>query len=234
MDRVSAAEVSVDGRRARRDRGRLAVIEAVLDLLEEGENPPLASHVAKRAGVSSATLFRYFETLDELQHEATSRFFERNAPLFEVPQIGVGPLGARADRYAAARADLYDQIAPIARLGRARAFDRPVFAETLHSVRQVMADQNPHPLRTGAAGAHAGGAGRRHRPRRHDHLVRVVGPDAAGLRPHAGPDPSGLAWRDRSRPRLTQPASCRAAAKAATDLSPGADQPAARSWSSRS
>lgn len=141
MDRVSAAEVSVDGRRARRDRGRLAVIEAVLDLLEEGENPPLASHVAKRAGVSSATLFRYFETLDELQHEAISRFFERKAALFEVPQIGVGPLGARADRYAAARADLYDQIAPIARLGRARAFDRPVFAETLHSVRQVMADQ---------------------------------------------------------------------------------------------
>jgi AcrR family transcriptional regulator len=138
---VAAAEVSMDGRRARRDRGRLAVIEAVLDLLEEGGAPPLASDVAKRAGVSSATLFRYFETLDELQHEAISRFFERKAPLFEVPQIGVGPLGARADRYAAARADLYEGIAPVARLGRARAFDRPVFAETLHSVRRVMADQ---------------------------------------------------------------------------------------------
>jgi AcrR family transcriptional regulator len=139
--RVSAAEVSVDGRRARRDRGRLAVIEAVLDLLEEGEHPPMASHVAKRAGVSSATLFRYFDTIDELQHEATSRFFERNAPLFEIPQIGAGAFGPRADRYAAARVTLYEAIAPVARLGRARAFDRPLFAETLHTVRQGMADQ---------------------------------------------------------------------------------------------
>ena len=36
----------MDGRRARRDRGRQAVIEAVLDLLEEGGAPPLADDVA--------------------------------------------------------------------------------------------------------------------------------------------------------------------------------------------
>jgi AcrR family transcriptional regulator len=138
---MTAPEVSVDGRRARRERGRLAVIEAVIDLLDEGRTPPLAGDVAKRAGVSTATLFRYFDTIDDLQHEATGRFFERNAELFEVPQIGEGPLDARADRYAAARVTLYETIAPAARLGRARSFDRPLFAQTLHSVRQAMADQ---------------------------------------------------------------------------------------------
>jgi AcrR family transcriptional regulator len=134
-------EVAVDGRRARRERGRLAVIDAVVDLLQEGEAPPLAGDVAKRAGVSPATLFRYFETIDDLQHEATSRFFERNSAMFEVPDIGEGPLATRADRYAAARVALYEAIAPVARLGRARSFDRPHFATTLHAVRQGMADQ---------------------------------------------------------------------------------------------
>ena len=138
---MAATGVSVDGRRARRDRGRLAVIEAVVDLLEEGETPPVASSVAKRAGVSSATLFRYFETIDELQHEATNLFFARNAPLFEIPRIGIGPLRTRSDRYASARVTLYATIGPVARLGRARAFDRPHFAESLHAVRQGMADQ---------------------------------------------------------------------------------------------
>jgi AcrR family transcriptional regulator len=134
-------EAVVDGRRARRERGRVAVIDAVVDLLQEGATPPIAGDVAKRAGVSPATLFRYFETIDDLQHEATSRFFERNAALFDVPGIGVGSLDDRAERYASARVALYERIAPVARLGRARSFDHPHFAATLHAVRRRMADQ---------------------------------------------------------------------------------------------
>jgi AcrR family transcriptional regulator len=133
-------DVVVDGRRARRERGRIAAIDAVVDLLQEGATPPSAAEVAKRAGVSPATLFRYFETIDDLQHEATSRFFERNAPLFEVPASS-GPLDERADGYAAARVTLYDTIAPIARLARVRSFDHPHLARTLHEVRSRMAAQ---------------------------------------------------------------------------------------------
>jgi AcrR family transcriptional regulator len=133
-------DVVVDGRRARRERGRVAVIDAVVDLLHEGAAPPSAADVAKRAGVSPATLFRYFETIDDLQHEATSRFFERNAALFELPPAS-DPLDERADDYAAARVTLYDTIAPIARLARARSFDHPHLARTLHEVRSRMAGQ---------------------------------------------------------------------------------------------
>jgi AcrR family transcriptional regulator len=133
-------DVVVDGRRARRERGRIAVIDAVVDLLQEGATPPSAAEVAKRAGVSPATLFRYFETIDDLQHEATSRFFERNAALFEVPASS-GPLDERADDYAAARVTLYGTIAPIARLARVRSFDHPHLAQTLHEVRSRMAGQ---------------------------------------------------------------------------------------------
>lgn len=133
--------VVMDGRRARRERGRAAVVEAVVDLLDEGHTPPTARAVTERSGVSEATLFRYFETLDDLQHEAVQRFLERHARLFDVPGLGTGPLDARAARFADARAGLYEAIAPMARLARARSFDHPHFAATLHDVRIRLADQ---------------------------------------------------------------------------------------------
>lgn len=148
----------VDGRRARRERGRAAVLDAVIDHLRDGHTSLPASEIAGRAGVSEATLFRYFDTLVDLQHEATTRYFERFESLFEVPRIGTGPLDARARRIASARVELYDAIAPIARLGRARALEQAHFADVLHDVRVRQVEQvrrHFHPelvSRTAAAG----------------------------------------------------------------------------------
>jgi AcrR family transcriptional regulator len=130
-----------DGRRARRERGRLAVIDAVITLMQEGCAPPSQQQMTERAGVSAATLFRYFDTLDDLLHEATAGYFERFATLFDIPDIGIGSVDERADRYAASRTSLYEQIAPFARYGRARSFDHPHFAATLHAARSRMAEQ---------------------------------------------------------------------------------------------
>jgi AcrR family transcriptional regulator len=135
---------TVDGRRARRERGRQAVLDAVIDLLSEGRTSLTAGEVTARAGISEATLFRYFQTLDELQHEATTRYFERYATLFDVPDLGVGTLEDRAQGLASARVDLYETIAPIARFGRARAVDHPHLAETLHAARLRQQTQVRH------------------------------------------------------------------------------------------
>ena len=138
---TATAEDRTDGRRARRERGRLAVLDAVIDLLRDGHSTLTAAEVTARSGVSEATLFRYFDTLDQLQHEATTRYFERYAPLFEIPGIGRGTLGSRAHRYAAARVALYEVIAPIARVGRARALEHPHLAETVHRARLRQSSQ---------------------------------------------------------------------------------------------
>lgn len=130
-----------DGRRARRERGRLAVIDAMVDLVQEGQLPPSPDLVAERAGVSVASLFRYFDDLDELQLHVVARFQERFAPAFEVPAIGDGPMDARVDRYVRARVALYEQIAPMARLARARALERPNLARSLHETRARQALQ---------------------------------------------------------------------------------------------
>lgn len=135
------AEPAVDGRRARKERGRLAVTNAMIDLVFEGKIPPNAEQVAERAGVSVASIFRYFETLDDLRRATTETYFERYADLFEIPRIGEGSLPTRIDSFVSARVALYDTIEPIARLARLRASEHANLDETLHRVRASRSDQ---------------------------------------------------------------------------------------------
>ena len=135
------AETSVDGRRARRDRNRAAVVDALFSLYDEGETSPAAEAIASRAGVSVSSLFRYFDGLDDLQEQAIEAHFARFGPLFEVPSIGVGPLPERTRRLVDARLTLYRSIAPTARLARARALDQPRIAEKLAETRAQFSHQ---------------------------------------------------------------------------------------------
>jgi AcrR family transcriptional regulator len=138
---AAPTETPVDGRNARRERGRQAVIDAVVQLLREGYAPPSTALVVERAGVSEATLYRYFDTITDLQFLATQRFLEQYSRLFEVPREGQGDLDQRIDRFVAARAELWGAIAPVAKLGRARAYDHPGMAELLAEARRNQAAQ---------------------------------------------------------------------------------------------
>jgi AcrR family transcriptional regulator len=57
------AKRRVDGRRLRSERTRLQIIEAYLDLLRESPQVPLATQIAKRAGVSVRSVFERFADL---------------------------------------------------------------------------------------------------------------------------------------------------------------------------
>jgi len=132
---------NIDGRTARRERGRIAVLDAMVGLVQEGHLPPTAEQVASRAGVSVASLFRYFDDLDDLQRQMIARFLGRYADLFDVPSYGRGPLDRRARGFARARVGLYVAIAPFARLTRARSLERPTIAAGLHEMRGRLAGQ---------------------------------------------------------------------------------------------
>ncbi len=132
---------TVDGRRLRRQRGRQAVIDAMIDLVLEGHTPPSVDQVAERAGVSQASVFRYFVTLDELRHEAIGRYFERFDDLIAIPDIGVGSLSDRVERYVASRDSLYERTAPMARLTRRQSVEVSQFAETLDRLRSIYTSQ---------------------------------------------------------------------------------------------
>ena len=66
---AAAAPTTEDGRHARRDRNRLAVVDAMLELYVEGNLDPSSDEIAERAGLSPRSLFRYFEDLDDLGQE---------------------------------------------------------------------------------------------------------------------------------------------------------------------
>jgi AcrR family transcriptional regulator len=90
------------------------VVDAMLDLLEEGTLRPGAAEIAGRAGVSVRTVFRHFEDLEQLFATAATHQAMRIGPLL----LAAPPGGSRADRVDALvshRADLYERIGPVRR-----------------------------------------------------------------------------------------------------------------------
>ena len=130
---------STDGRRARRERGRLAVIDAMFELLQEGKVPPGTDAIAERAGVSVASIFRYFEGIEDLQLQTLERFRERFGPLISAPIEGELP--DRITGFVDARLDLYEQAGAIMAVGRLRALEHPPLVEAAARTRGSLADQ---------------------------------------------------------------------------------------------
>ncbi len=141
---VETVSENVDGRRARRERGRLAVVDAMLILVSEGHVPPTVEQVAERADVSTASVFRYFDTLEDLRQATTDVFFERNPHLFEITDIGEGSLSHRIEAFVTASLRLFEENEPIARLVRLQAHQMTALNELLHRIRATRADQVRH------------------------------------------------------------------------------------------
>lgn len=59
-------KVQPDGRRERRNQGRLRAIEAAAQMFSKGDLILTMSHLADRTGISERTLFRYFDSQDKL------------------------------------------------------------------------------------------------------------------------------------------------------------------------
>ena len=117
------------------------MIDALFDLLTEEGEVPVIDAIADRAGVSVSSVFRYFDGLDDLKNQTIERYFTRYASLFEIPSIGEGAIEGRIERFVDARLRLYDAIAPIARLARAKAYDQPRVAAPLALARATFFDQ---------------------------------------------------------------------------------------------
>ena len=133
--------VDEDGRRARRDRNRDAVVEALLELYGEGNLAPSSDEIAARAGLSARSLFRYFSDVDDLTRAAVARQYERITPL---ARIRVDRSGPRTDRIAALaeqRARLFDAIGDTGIVSRMRAPSQPLIAAGLREARASLRDQ---------------------------------------------------------------------------------------------
>lgn len=138
---TDASGEKVDGRRASRDRNRLTVVDALLDLYAEGHLRPGADEVAKRAGLSRRSVFRYFDDLDDLDRTAIARQQERVRHLWDIKGLGEGSLQDRIAAMAAMRCSLFETVGPAARVSRMRAPIHPVIARELGESRKLFIRQ---------------------------------------------------------------------------------------------
>lgn len=106
----------VDRRRLRTERGRDAVVEALLSLYDEGDPQPGAARIAERAGVSERSVFRYFDDLESLAAAAIERQSARVAPAFAPPDP-TGDLDARIHALVDQRLGVHDAAAAVAHAG---------------------------------------------------------------------------------------------------------------------
>jgi AcrR family transcriptional regulator len=114
-----------DGRKARRERNRVAALDAAFELFAEGTALPTVDEVAARSGVSLRSMYRYFADAHEMHLLALARRTEVADPLYALDRIGEGSLQERIERVVDQRLRLYQELAPAIRLAFAIAPNLP-------------------------------------------------------------------------------------------------------------
>jgi TetR/AcrR family transcriptional regulator of autoinduction and epiphytic fitness len=114
----------VDGRLARSQRTRAAVIDALVVLCLEGDPSPTALRVAERAGVALRTVYGHFADMESLYAEAGGRELALVAGMVH-PVDPEAPLQVRLSQFAADRAAVLEHLLPLMRAAVMRAPGSP-------------------------------------------------------------------------------------------------------------
>jgi len=104
----------VDGRTARAERTRNAIVEAHLALIGEGDLKPTGERIAERAGVSLRALWANFKDMEALFAASGDRLMQQQDEEYEPVPVDL-PLSDRIERYCRQRARILELIAPSAR-----------------------------------------------------------------------------------------------------------------------
>ena len=127
----------IDGRLARSARTRHAVVDALLDLLNEGDLRPTAARITERAGVSLRIVFHHFDDLEAIYSELADRQAERVKPLTAPIPVAL-PFARRVEKFAAQRGRLLETLSPVRRSAVLMEPFRPALAKRLKHARDLM------------------------------------------------------------------------------------------------
>ena len=122
---------SADGRHLRAQRNRDLVVDAILDLFEEGVADIDATTLAERSGVSVRSVYRYFEDREALVLEGVSRHGQRLAEQLELDLDLSAPLAERLEGFLTFRIDRYRRLERLIEVTRYHAYRLPEVADTL-------------------------------------------------------------------------------------------------------
>ena len=129
-------------RSARAEKTRIAIADALLSLIDEGDLQPTATRIADRAGISLRLIYHHFGDLEALFREAaereTVRLISRVHPVatdLEFPE--------RLDAFVEQRCSLLEWMTPVC---RAAALHAP-FSATLQAARTNATAAGDHELK---------------------------------------------------------------------------------------
>jgi TetR/AcrR family transcriptional regulator, regulator of autoinduction and epiphytic fitness len=112
MERKRSPEARLDGRKARSQRSREAVIKALLDFVQEGKPRPSATEIARRAKVSRRVVFNQFKDIESLRAIVMSRFGQQENRKFWRPIPPELPLPERLEAFVRARSARLEHVTP--------------------------------------------------------------------------------------------------------------------------
>ncbi|MDQ0370523.1 TetR/AcrR family transcriptional regulator [Catenuloplanes indicus] len=104
----------VDGRTARAERTRRAIVEAHYALISEGDLKPTGERIAERAGVSLRALWTNFKDLETLFAATDALLVSRQESAWTEISPTL-PFTTRVDEFCRQRARLLEIVAPLAR-----------------------------------------------------------------------------------------------------------------------
>jgi AcrR family transcriptional regulator len=111
---ISQLDPSVDGRRLRGQLTQIKVLEALLELVAEGEMRPTAQAVSSRAGVSLRTVYHHFQDVEDVRRRALDLQRSRAYAAFRPIDTSL-PVDQRVTALCRQIRQLFEAISPIRR-----------------------------------------------------------------------------------------------------------------------
>jgi TetR/AcrR family transcriptional regulator, regulator of autoinduction and epiphytic fitness len=128
-----------DGRSARSQRTREAVVDALLALIRDGDPRPTARQIAERANISLRSVYVHFDDLEDLFLAAAERQMAAVATMIKpVPEDL--PLTDRIAAMCTLRATIFEEVGPVRRAAELQAPFSPTLSGLLTRVRTASRD----------------------------------------------------------------------------------------------
>lgn len=152
MAATNEVEGQIDGRTARAIRTRDAIVEACLDLVDDGDLRPTGPRIAERAGVSVRSIFQHFDDLDALFAAVGTKVRDRLADVVRPIDVEA-PIDDRIAALVAQRAAVLESITPVLRAALVHAAGSAVIKETFERGHGSFRSQVRHTFEAELAGA---------------------------------------------------------------------------------
>lgn len=129
---------AVDGRSLRRERNRQDIVNALLELIENGETDITAALIASKAGLSERSIFRYFDDVSDLHRSVCDQAFSKEIALALIDDAGTGSLDTKIENFINQRVRIYTMNEKIAPAARSFAFKNPIIKNQIVRGRKLL------------------------------------------------------------------------------------------------